>query len=416
MCFVTLQMRSITLLFFLSYSFVIFAQSSESKINVYLDCQTNCFTTYLRQEIQYINYVRDRQDADIYVLATRQNASAGAREIQLIFLYEGFETIENDTIKYIREANISDLVEMNLFKEQFKKGLLPALVKSEILDKITFDVAYQSIEEDTTTLIDPWDFWSFNLSLNLNFEGEKSFTENGFYSRVSASRITAQNKTTISSWYNINESTFTLSDGEEVFSENERFGLFIQWVQSIGPNWGWGFRSSLGSSTFGNTDFAGSFKPAIEYNIYPYSQSSTKRFSFQYSAGVFYNNYTEITVFDQLEEALARHGLDIEYEVTQPWGDIEFNIEFDQYFRDLSLYSISFNPEAELNIVKGLRLQMGAYISYIGDRINITKGDISAQDIILQNRQLDTSYSYYTYFGFNFRFGSKNNNVVNSRF
>ena len=59
---------------------------------------------------------------------------------------------------------------------------------------------------------------------------------------------------------------------------------------------------------------------------------------------------------------------------------------------------------------------MGAYVSYIGDRINISKGEISAQDIILQNRQLDSSYSYYTYFGFNYRFGSKNNNVVNSRF
>ncbi len=305
---------------------------------------------------------------------------------------------------------------MNLFKNQFKKGLLPALVKSDLIDQISFKVNYQESQLDTTTILDPWNFWSFNLSLNLNISGEKSFNEQRFYNRVSASRITEDNKISISSWYNLQQSTFTLSDGEKVDSENERFGLYIQWIESAGPNWGWGFNTYSGSSTFGNTDFEGSFKPAIEYNVYPYSESSTRRFSIRYSAGIVYNNYSELTVFDKLEESLLRHGLDIEYEITQPWGDIEFNVEFDQYFKDPSLYSLSLNPEVELNLFKGLRLQFGGDISYIGDRINITKGDVSAQDIILQNRQLDTSYSYYTYFGFNFRFGSKNNNVVNSRF
>ncbi|MFT6808592.1 MAG: hypothetical protein ACJA01_001818 [Saprospiraceae bacterium] len=409
-------MRIITLLLILSHSFALFGQIPDSKINVFLDCQTNCFTNFLRQEIQYINYVRDRQDADIYILATFQNASAGAREIQLIYLYEGFESLGSDTIRYIREANISDLQEMNIFKNKFKRGLLPALVKSDLIDQISFNVNYEETQLDTATILDPWNFWSFNLSLNLNISGEKSFNEQGFYSRASASRITADNKTILSSWYNIDESTFTLSDGEEVDSENERFGLFVQWVESMGPHWGWGFRSFVGSSTFGNMDFEGSFKPAIEYNIYPYSESSTQRFSFLYSVGIIYNNYAQATVFDKLEESLLRHGLDVEYEVTQPWGDIEFNVEFDQFLKDISLFSLSLNPELELNLVKGLRLQFGGEISYIGDRINITKGDISAQDIILQNRQLDTSYSYYTYFGFNFRFGSKNNNVVNSRF
>jgi len=409
-------MRLLTLLFLLGQSFALNSQSTDSKINVYLDCQTNCFTTYLRQEIQYINYVRDRQDADIYVLATYQSASAGALEIQLIYLYDGFESLTSDTVRYIREANISDLQEMNLFKNMFKKGLLPALVRSDLIDNISFDVAYDDKAVDTGTIHDPWNYWSFNFNMNLNITGEQSFTEQGYRNRVSASRITADNKTTISSWYNLDESTFTLSDGEEVESKNERYGIYTQWVESIGPNWGWGFRSSIGSSTFGNTDFAGSFKPAIEYNIYPYSQSSTKRFSFLYSVGVHYNNYTEITVFEKLQESLVRQGLDIEYEVTQPWGDIEFNVEFDQYLKDLSLYSVSLNPEIELNIVRGLRFQMGAYVSYIEDRINIAQGEISDQDIILQNKQLDSTYSYYSYFGFNYRFGSKNNNVVNSRF
>ena len=133
-------------------------------------------------------------------------------------------------------------------------------------------------------------------------------------------------------------------------------------------------------------------------------------------AGVEYKDYTEITVFDRLSESRGRHGIDIEFNQNQKWGTLAFDIEFDQYLHDLSLYSISFNPNIELNLVKGLRLEFGGFVSFVGDRINIAKGDVSDQDIILQNRQLDTSYSYFSYFGFNYRFGSQNNTVVNPRF
>jgi len=218
------------------------------------------------------------------------------------------------------------------------------------------------------------------------------------------------------SWYNFDKSSFTLSDSSVVKSENERFRVFGQYVKSIGDHWAVGVRSLVGSSTFGNTDFSATVRPAVEFNVFPYSVSSTKRFSFMYTIGGVYNDYTELTVFDKTKETLARHGLDIEYEQTQPWGSTAFDIRFDQYLRDLSLYSISFNPNIELNIVKGLRLQFGGFVSFVGDRINITKGEVSDQDIILQNRQLDTNYSYSTYFGFNYRFGSKNNNIVNPRF
>ena len=107
---------------------------------------------------------------------------------------------------------------------------------------------------------------------------------------------------------------------------------------------------------------------------------------------------------------------DVEYAVTQPWGNISAELEFDQFLHDLDLYSISFNPDVELNIVRGLSLNFGAFLSYVGDRINITKAEISDEDIILQNRQLDTSYDYSTYFGFVYRFGTRNNNIINPRF
>lgn len=403
--------------FFFIVSFFQLRSQEDSKIpSVFLDCQTNCFETYLRQEIAFFNYVRDRQVSDVYILVTAQSASAGAREIQLIFDYKNADDISTDTLKYIRPANVSDVVQRDLFVKHFKKGMLPVIVRSSLVDQLTYDIDIEESQSEENIEHDPWNYWSFNTSLNLNINGEESFKENRYFARISASRVTEKSKIIWSSWYNFNKSAFTLSDGEDVESENKRNSTFFQYVKSINPHWSVGFRSQAGSSSFGNTDFEATVKPALEFNIFPYSESSTKRFSFLYSVGAFYKNYTELTIFEKLQETLVQQSLDVEYIQTQQWGDISIDIRFDQYLHDLSLFSISFNPNVELNLFRGLRLEFGGFLSFVGDRINISKSEISAQDIILQNRQLDTSYSYYSYFGFNYRFGSQNNNIVNPRF
>lgn len=407
--------KLITFLLLLTF-FQMSGQNSTELPSVFLDCQTRCFETYLRQEISFFDYKRDRQVADVYVLVTAQSASAGAREIQLIFDYKNAVEIQTDTIKYFRAANISDSEERDLFVKHFKQGMLPVLVTSSLIDKISYSIEDLDQIENNEVVNDPWNYWSFNTSLNLNINGEESFKENRYFFRLSASRITEKSKIVWSSWYNFNKSVFTLSDGEEVESQNKRNNSFFQYVKSIDEHWSAGFRAQAGSSSFGNVDFEGTIKPAIEYNIFPYSESSTKRFSFLYSAGIVYKNYTELTIFEKLDETLWRQSLDLEYVLTQQWGDISVDVRFDQYLHDLSLYSISFNPNVELNLFKGLRLEFGGFLSYVGDRINISQSEISAQDIILQNKQLDTSYSYFSYFGFNYRFGSQNNNIVNPRF
>jgi hypothetical protein len=44
------------------------------------------------------------------------------------------------------------------------------------------------------------------------------------------------------------------------------------------------------------------------------------------------------------------------------------------------------------------------------------KGDISAEDILLRIRQMETQFSYYFSGGFSYTLGSIYNNVVNPRF
>ena len=386
--------------------------------SVFVDCQSNeCFEQYLKQEVTYLDYVFDRQVADVHILVTDQNASAGAREVQCVFIYQEELNIQVDTIIYYREANVSDLERQKQFVSTVKQGVLPLLVRSDLADKITYEVeAPQESVSSDSIVKDPWNYWSFEVGLNLNVSGESSFMQQGFNTNIAASRIRKESKTNIFTWYSYDESQFTLSDGEVVESFNRRFGFFGRHVWSINDHWSYGFTGFVGSSTFENLDLEINSRAGIEYNIYPYSDNSTRRFTLRYSNGATHNNYTDITIFDELEETRWQHGVDIEFNQNQEWGTLSFDVEFDQFLHNLNLFSLSLNPNIELNIVKGLSLEFGGFISFVSNRINIAKGDVSDQDIILQNRQLDTNFSYFSFFGFSYRFGSQNNNIVNPRF
>ena len=184
----------------------------------------------------------------------------------------------------------------------------------------------------------------------------------------------------------------------------------------MGEHWSLGGISQSGSSTFGNTDVSAFIKAALEYNAFPYSDSQTRRFSFFYAIGPEYYDYTEATVYEKEKEWAARHGLTIEYDQTQKWGNIYITFGVQQYFHNLNLYNAYLYPSLNWQIFKGLSISLGGYFSFVNDRINIAQSAISDEDILLQLKQLDTDFTYFSRIGINYRFGSKYNNFVNPRF
>jgi hypothetical protein len=50
------------------------------------------------------------------------------------------------------------------------------------------------------------------------------------------------------------------------------------------------------------------------------------------------------------------------------------------------------------------------------DQIFLPKGGATSQEVLTRRRQLASGYNIYSYFGLNYRFGSKLNNFVNPRF
>ena len=48
-------------------------------LKVFLDCE-NCFADFLRTEVAFVDYVRDRAEAEVHALITSATTGAGGRE------------------------------------------------------------------------------------------------------------------------------------------------------------------------------------------------------------------------------------------------------------------------------------------------------------------------------------------------
>src|SRR5687768_12083888 len=62
------------------------AVAQEDAIRVFLDCQGGCDFDYVRREINFISYVRDRADAQIHLLITSLGTGSGGRRYTLNFI------------------------------------------------------------------------------------------------------------------------------------------------------------------------------------------------------------------------------------------------------------------------------------------------------------------------------------------
>jgi len=92
------------------------------------------------------------------------------------------------------------------------------------------------------------------------------------------------------------------------------------------------------------------------------------------------------------------------------------SVSVNQYLHDLSLYSVRFRTGLNIRVVKGLQFRVSGSMSWIRPQIALPRGGATEQEILTQQRELATNYSYWGNFGINYTFGSIYNNIVFPRF
>ena len=393
------------------------AQSSRQKpVRLFLDCQYECDLEFTRTEIPWVDHVRDRADADVHVLVTTRATASRGSEFTLTFIGRNDFASLSDTLSVVSPESDSQDQRRRAVTEALKRGLVRYVARRPGSERLT--IAYTAAEGSAAAARgrDRWNLWVLSTRADVYMNGEESSRSAQLYGSVSANRISPNWKANIAVDGNYGENRFTFQDGTKFNSYSHGYGIRELVVKSLGPHWSAGQRSSISASTFQNTKLAYRFAPAVEYNIFPYSESTRRQLRLQYAIGATHYRYEDTTIFDRISETRGDHSLLVSLDTRQPWGSIRISLDGAALLDDPGKHRINLNPEFDLRLVRGLSLNLFGYVSRLRDQLYLAKGGATDEEILLRRRQLATSYQYFLGAGLSYTFGSIYNNVVNPRF
>ena len=387
-----------------------------TRLALFLDCNF-CDQTFIRQEMPYLDHVREREAADVHVLVTREGTGSGgeARTLDLIGLGI-FEGLDYSTV-YNAPAIATEDEERNGFLRTLEASLVPYLMQTPMRDRLRVDITAPELSAITQihTTEDPWNQWTVEVYADgsADFESQQqSFdTRYGVY----IGRVTEDWKIQLRPFFNYNYDRFEREEGT-ITNSARRDGFTSYAIKSISPHWSVGAYGDVLTSTFSNVDRRYRFMGAMEWSLYPYQEANRRQLTVAYRVGSSHITYRDTTIYNEIEQWLPQHLLNAGYEVVQPWGGVEIGVNASQYLHDLSRHSLQFDAEFDIRITKGLSVGIGGFLELVHDQINLPKGNANLEDVLLRRRQLETNYEAGISFGFRYRFGSVLNNVVNPRF
>ena len=406
--------RTIAAAFLAIAPFALFAQETaredtlrKEALNVYM--QT---TDFIRREIPYINYMRDIRDADVYIISSDQRTGSGGKEYTYLLTGQKRFAGMTDTLHYISSPDFTEDQVRQGQVDILKQGLMRYVRLTPLAKNISITYTQPLAEEVQS---DNWNSWVYKASVNGMLDGQKVYNSNQLFGNISASRITPDWKIDIGLDLEFNLDRF-LIDEQEISSINNSKSFETLVVGSLGDHWSAGGNMELESSTFSNYRFKASVMPGIEYDIFPYSESTRRQLRLLYSAGYQLHLYADTTIYDKVRENLWGHSLEAAYKVVQKWGSINISLDWFNYLHDWTKNNLSVDGEIEVRIAKGLSVSFGGGGSIIHDQLSLVKGGASREEILLKRKELATQYRYFTFFGLSYTFGSIYNNVVNPRF
>ena len=392
-------------------------QPRPDKIRIFLDCSFFCDETYLKQEITWVDYMRDRRDADVHVLVTTQNTGGGGTEYTIKFIGLGpFNGVEQ-TLRYAAPQSATSDENRKGIAEVLKQGLVRYVSESPVGKrlKITFSEEPAGAKK-ATPANDRWNLWVFRTNFGGSFNGEQSNKSRSLRGSASANRTTEAWRLSFSASANYRDNTFQLSDTETFKSVSRSSDTSALAVKSLSEHWSAGLVGVTQSSTFLNYDWRVRVAPGIEYNFFPYSQSTRRMLTLQYTVGYDSINYRAITIFEKMKEQLLDHHFETSLSLRQPWGTASASVSLSQYLTNPSKYRLDAFGSTNVRLFKGFSFNVFTDFSRPRDQIYLPRGEASTEEILVRQRQLATGYQYFVNFGITYSFGSIFNNIVNPRF
>jgi len=409
-------MKSILVLFSIFFfSLTVYSQTDSLKnqqLNVFLDCSYYCDQAFIKEQITYINYVRDRKEADLHILITQQQNGSGGYSYEFYFIGLQKFTNRNDTLEVCFSSDVTTDKKREDFVKTLKFGLTQFVIHTPAYQNLTMN--YTSPKGEKEIAVDKWKSWVFDISANAYVNSDNNYSYLYLYSNISASKITDNWKFAFNSGTNLNQSIYEY-DGEKIKSLNTTYFQQNKIVKTINKKVSTGLYVKYLNSSYNNYKTLIKAYPSIEYNIFPYSESNRKLITATYCVGYEYMNFYDSTIYNKINENIAAQSLQLYFTAVQKWGNLELSIAGTNFLNDFSKNRVDIYTALDFRLFKGFSVYINGGYSFIHNQINIPKNDASFEEILLQQRMLATSFSYWTSFGFSYTFGSIYNNIVNPR-
>lgn len=392
------------------------AQGAARAFSVYLDCSDfYCDPDFYRTDITFVDHVRERTAADVHVLITHQQTGGGGRLYTLAFYGQNRFNGVNDTLTVTTAQGATEDEQRQALSRTIKLGLARYLARTPDATRATLSVAAATDTVKKAPARDPWKAWVFRLGANINASRERDFKSDYIYGSVNASRLTEQWKTNLRVSENYNGQAFRI-DQDRVASVRRDYGGALQQVKTIGKRWAAGLTASAASSTFLNEHLVASVAPALEFNLYPYSEYTRRALVLQYSAGGRYLLYNDTTIYFRTSETRPFEALNFVLSQKQKWGSLELDVNGYHYLDDITQSRLTYYAQADVRLFKGLSLTLFGDYTVMHDQIYLAKGNLTRDEVLLRRSQLASPYNAFVFAGLNYTFGSVFNNIVNPRF
>lgn len=402
----------ITLLFFVLSVSTLAAQERTGALRLYADCSF-CSQDYLRQHLPYLEYVRSRQLADVHLIASQWPTAARGKEVRYELIGQGYFDGMSDSLRFVLPLGSSENEQNEKLASELETALIPFLARTSLRRYLSF--AYEPETKKDALPSDPWKNWVFTLSASGRYRKEASFRSSNLTSAVTIRKVTPEIRLQSYNYLGLNENLFQTEDGQVRSISRELYSSNLV-IKSISDHWSYGGEVEFRSSYFDNLKFQNRYWAALEYNLFPYSESSRRQLRFSSELGYDYRHYNDTTIYNKAREGFAVCELQLALEMKEQWGEASTYLEMASFLNELSRYELSLWAGLSLNLFEGLTLDLSCDASLIRNQVGLPRSGLAKEEVLLQQRQQATNFRLATSLGFSYTFGSIYNNVVNPRF
>ncbi|WP_411279459.1 hypothetical protein [Gemmatimonas sp.] len=395
-------------------------------IRVFLDCQgrvRGCDRDFIVTDVNFVNWMRDRFDADVQILVSGLTNGGGGSENTVTFIgRRAFEGMADTLVLNTLPNDADDVIRRELART-FKLGLARYVARSPMAKRL--QIAYVAPagmqQASPANLKDKWNLWTYTTNTNVFVRAEEQQqTVNGSLS-LSANRSTANWKLNTSVSGNVNTQNFKIAatptrPAISVRNEQRTYNANSLIVRSLSSHWSTGLKAGAGYSDFLNQDLALRLQPAVEYNVFPWTEQTRRQLTFLYNVGPNYYNYQRTTVLNRDSETRFSQQATASLVARQSWGSSNVSLDWLNYLHDFSRHALTLSGNVDLRIGRGFSLNVGGSAARVNDQIYLPRAGNTEEEILLQRQALQTGFRITTNIGLRYTFGSIYNTIVNQRF